>query len=265
MRGNTMRKSLSLVLVLLFTPFLANAQHAAGPTVVPAAGAMRPMMIAPAAQIAPVTGVASAHPNSRPVTGFHSVPSHRGTMRPVSSPKPPGKPQIVSSNPVFVGASVAENDLGVPGLGFDYVHYFATHPNAGRRHLAGGVVPFVGGGIYVPYPVYMEGEAPAESAADGSPVEAGQPAPADEAVARLADVAARPYANSRAPAEPDSEYVFVRRDGTVFFAVAFTFDSTDLRYITGDGFRKTAPLASLDLVATQQFNEQRGLSPRLPS
>jgi len=54
-------------------------------------------------------------------------------------------------------------------------------------------------------------------------------------------------------------------DGTVFFAVAFTFDSTDLRYVTRDGFRKTAPLASLDLAATQQFNEQRGLSPRLPS
>jgi hypothetical protein len=183
------------------------------------------------------------------------------------------KPQIVPSNPISVGAPVAENDLGVPGLGFDFVHYFATHPNAGRRHFVGGVVPFVGGSIYVPYPVYMEGGAPAESAVEGSPAEAEQPAPAEaeqpapaeEAAAGPADVAVPPYVNSRAPAEPDSEYVFVRRDGTVFFAVAFTFDSTDLRYITRDGFRKSAPLASLDLAATQQFNEQRGLSPRLPS
>jgi hypothetical protein len=166
---------------------------------------------------------------------------------------------------MFVGTPAAEDDLGVPGLGFDYVHYFATHPNAGRRHFAGGVVPFVGGAIYVPYPAYMEGGAPAESAAENSPAEAEQPGPAEEAAAGPADFAVRPYVNSGPPAEPDSEYVFVRRDGTVFFAVAFTFDSTDLRYITRDGFRKTAPLASLDLAATQQFNEQRGLSPRLPS
>ena len=205
-----MCKSLPLVLVLLFTSFLANAQHAAGPAVAPAAVAMRLMIMAPAAHMAP------AHPNSRPVTGVHAVPSHRGTMRPVSSPKPPVKPQIVPSNPIFVGAPVGENDLGVPGLGFDFVHYFATHLNAGRRHFVGGVVPFVGGGIYVPYPVYMEGGAPAESAVEGSPAEAEQPAPAEEAAAGPADVAVPPYVNSRAPAEPDSEYVFVRRDGTVF-------------------------------------------------
>jgi len=186
-------------------------------------------------------------------------------MRPGSSPKPRVQPQNVPSNSVFVGAPLAQSDLGVPGLGFDYVHYAATHPNAGRHHFEGGVVPFVGGGIYVPYPVYMEGGAPAESAAENSPGETEQPAPAEEAAARPGDVVVRSYVNSRAPAAPDSEYVFVRRDGTVFFAVAFTFDSANLRYITQDGFRKTAPLASLDLAATQQFNEQRGLSPRLPS
>jgi hypothetical protein len=186
-------------------------------------------------------------------------------MRSAFSPRPPVKSQNVPANPAFVGAPAAENDFGVPGLGFDYVHYAATHPNGGRRHSNGGIVPFVGGGIYVPYPVYMEGGAPAEPAVESSPAEAEQPAPAEVAAARPADVAVRSHANSSALAEPDSEYVFVRRDGTVFFAVAFTFDSATLRYITRDGFRKTAPLASLDLAATQQFNEQRGLSPRLPS
>ena len=126
-------------------------------------------------------------------------------------------------------------------------------------------MPFVGGGIYIPYPLYMEGEAPAEIAAESSPGEVEQEAPAEQAAARPADVADRSYAYSRASAEPDPEYVFVRRDGTVFFAVAFTFDSTNLRYVTRDGFRKTTPLTGLDLPATQQFNEQRGLSPRLPS
>jgi hypothetical protein len=111
----------------------------------------------------------------------------------------------------------------------------------------------------------MEGGAPAESAAGNSSAETAPPAPAEEAAARPGDVVVRSYADSHAPAAQDSEYVFVRRDGTVFFAVAFTFDSANLRYITRDGLRRSAPLASLDLAATQQFNEQRGLSPRLPS
>jgi len=106
-------------------------------------------------------------------------------------------------------------------------------------------VPFVGGGIYVPYPVYMEGGAPTEPAVESSPAETEQPV--QEAAANPVETPVRPYANSRAPAEPDSQYVFVRQDGTVFFAVAFTFDSANLRYITRDGFRKTAPWRALTL------------------
>jgi len=221
--------------------------------------------MAHAMRMAPAADVATAHLNSRPVTGVRSGSLPRGTMRPVSSPKPHVRPQNAPSNPVFAGAPLAQDDLGVPGLGFDYVHYAATHPNAGRHRFEGGIVPFVGGGMYVPYPVYMEGGAPAESAAENSAAETEQPAQAEETAARPGDVVVRSYADSRAPAEQDSEYVFVRRDGTVFFAIAFTFDSANLRYISPDGLRKSAPLVSLDLAATQQFNEQRGLSPRLPS
>jgi len=174
-----------------------------------------------------------------------------------------GKSQPVPSTTIFTSAPIAEDDLGVPGLGFDYAHYVAVHPNAGANLFGGGVVPFVGGGIYIPYPVYLDNGATAEPAAESTRAEVEQP---------VEDMAARPeaaplwsHAHSSAPMEADSEYVFVRRDGTVFFAVAFTFDSTDLRYVTQDGFRRSVPLASLDLAATQQFNEQRGLSPRLPS
>ena len=126
-------------------------------------------------------------------------------------------------------------------------------------------MPFVGGGIYVPYPVYMDNGTTAEPAAteENATTEAEQSA--ENAEARSEAAVVRSYSQSNASIEQDSEYVFVRRDGTVFFAVAFTFDSSDLRYITQEGFRKTVPLASLDLAATQQFNEQRGLSPRLPS
>ena len=192
-------------------------------------------------------------------------PAPRGTVHPTSSPKSVVKPQPVPSTLNLAGAPVAEDELGAPGLGFDYVHYAAVYPDALRHQFAGGIVPFVGGGIYIPYPVYMDNgtEAGPTAAEETAPTEAEQPT--EVAAARPEAVAVRSYAHLNAPVEQGAEYVFVRRDGTVFFAVAFTFDSSDLRYITQEGFRKTVPLANLDLVATQQFNEQRGLSPRLPS
>jgi hypothetical protein len=62
-----------------------------------------------------------------------------------------------------------------------------------------------------------------------------------------------------------SEYVFVRRDGGLLFAVAYSWDNGTLRYVTSDGVRKSVALESLDINATQQFNEQRGLSFRVPA
>jgi hypothetical protein len=263
-----MRQSLTLVLVIFFAPVLVHAQRAATQGIPPMA--VHPVAIAPAApasHLAPVGGVATVHATPRTITGVHttSSPSPRGTVHPASSPKPVVKPQPVPSTLNFAGAPVEEDDLGAPGLGFDYAHDAVVHPDARRHHFDGGLVPFVGGGIYVPYPVYMDNGTVAEppDAEEGAPAEADQPA--EVTAARPEALAVRSYAHSSAPIEQDSEYVFVRRDGTVFFAVAFTFDSADLRYITQEGFRKTVPLTSLDLAATQQFNEQRGLSPRLPS
>jgi len=55
------------------------------------------------------------------------------------------------------------------------------------------------------------------------------------------------------------EFVFVRRDGTVFFAVAYAWENGALRYVTPEGLRRIVARDALDLAATQQFNEQRGL------
>jgi hypothetical protein len=52
----------------------------------------------------------------------------------------------------------------------------------------------------------------------------------------------------------------VRRDGTLFFAVAYSWDNQTLRYITQEGLRRSVKREALDLAATEQFNEQRGLS-----
>ncbi len=62
-----------------------------------------------------------------------------------------------------------------------------------------------------------------------------------------------------------AEYVFVRRDGSLLFAVAYSWDNGTLRYVTRDGVRRSVTQDALDMDATQQFNEQRGLNFRLPA
>jgi len=68
---------------------------------------------------------------------------------------------------------------------------------------------------------------------------------------------------SAAPRQTE-EFVFVRgRHGV--FAVAYAWENGTLRYVTSEGLRRSVARETLDLNATQQFNEQRGLSFRLPA
>lgn len=161
------------------------------------------------------------------------------------------------------GSTFYEDETNVPGLGFDYVHFAAVHPNGvGARHRfvsGGSVVPFLGGGIYMPIPYYVEQpaeEAPAAEPADTSEELAEADAPRGNTIVR----------RSAAPLpETSSEYVFVRKDGTMFFAVAYSWNAGSLQYVTKEGLRRSVPLSTLDLDATQQFNEQRGITVRLPA
>ncbi len=68
-----------------------------------------------------------------------------------------------------------------------------------------------------------------------------------------------------APQRDVEEYVFVRRDGGLVFAVAYSWDNGTLRYVTPEGLRRSIGRDALDLNATQQFNEQRGLNFRAPA
>ena len=61
------------------------------------------------------------------------------------------------------------------------------------------------------------------------------------------------------------EYVFVKRDGTLIFAVAYSWINDRLQYVTREGIRRTIPRNTLDLDATQQFNDQRGVPIQLPA
>jgi hypothetical protein len=130
--------------------------------------------------------------------------------------------------------------------------------------------PFFGGdGYYVPTGPDMGGD----TQGDGQGVEDAEdqgPGPDDRTYDR-ADRAARMGSMGRPPMEqpgpqPDvPEYVFVRRDGTVFFAVAYSWEQGSLRYISSEGMRRSVSRDTLDLKATQQFNEQRGMTFRSPA
>lgn len=162
----------------------------------------------------------------------------------------------------------------VPGLGFDYVHLAAVHPQG--NHFRGrnrGIVyayfPFYGGGYYEPLSTDLVDEAPAY---DAQQPQYAEPEPPQSASRLRPGDYPQNYApqNSAQQPQPPSqrdsdEYVFVRRDGTVFFAVAYAWENGTLRYVTDEGVRHSLAGDKLDLDATLQFNEQRGLNFRSPA
>jgi len=193
--------------------------------------------------------------------------------------------QINSSSDVAALSQFATTDFattdfattnfeGVPGLGFDFPHLAAI---SGGRHEGGrfgfGASPFGFGGFLFGAPVIVE-----EVGAGGpqaGPVEEENVARDDaetDYVRRPRSVSPRDYvaqnpgsvASSTLEEDP-AEYVFVRRDGGLVFAVAYSWENGTLRYVTRDGMRRSMARDAIDLTATQQFNEQRGLNFRSPA
>jgi len=115
----------------------------------------------------------------------------------------------------------------------------------------------------MPVPMYAD-QAPAGPQAEDS--EAGnQPPPSEQNSARDDDRNFRERMRSEPLPPEQPEYVFVRQDGSLIFAVAYSLINDRLQYVTAEGLRRTIPLNTLDFAATQQFNEQRGVSIRLPA
>lgn len=163
---------------------------------------------------------------------------------------------------------------GVPGLGFDEVHLAAVCGPGGIGGRGFGnqfpFFPFFNGGFFLP-----DSSTPSEAAANED--QSGEQAYDQGYQAGSADASERSR-RVRAPQAPEPAaedanamprenegYVFVRRDGTVFFAVAYTWENGTLRYVTSEGMRRSVAREALDLNATQQFNEQRGLNFRSPA
>jgi hypothetical protein len=167
---------------------------------------------------------------------------------------------------IFFGHSCFSGfGCGFPGNGFGYGNFFGGYPGWGNRFRTTGVIiPFGGdGGFYIPVPYYMppapEEEAPPnENAAEQPDNTANQQVAAEQPTAPTAAPSFYP------PSEPLYEYVFVKRDGTKIFAVAYSLTQDKLQYVTREGLRRSLPLNALDFDATQKSNEERGNTVTLP-
>jgi hypothetical protein len=169
-------------------------------------------------------------------------------------------------------AESSGDDGGVPGLGFDYAHLAATRPNPfhGHRERGNGAVlfPFFdGGGYFLPTGTDVVADGGEGPLVDDSQVADEEGGPVERPGPRTRSVDRMPVVDYGPPApQPDvPEYVFVRRDGTVFFAVAYSWEQGSLKYVSAEGLRRTVAREKLDLDATQQFNEQRGMVFRAPA
>ena len=213
-------------------PHLATAQAISGTRAVVRDGAVRPRKAAPA--------VRSARP-------------------PFTTPRRIDDEDI----------SLRSNCSSAPGLGFDAVHQAATCGSGVIGLRRGGLqppffFPFFDGGFIVPSsPVAVEEVSGAETA---QPEVTVADATETRQRYRAPQPATAPTAETGSSEPTDNEqFIFVRRDGTVFFAVAYAWEKGTLRYITSQGLRHTVTQDALDLDATRQFNEQRGLNFRLPA
>jgi hypothetical protein len=251
-----MRRIWMVASFALILPVVASAQHRGGMGV--GMG-----MSAPVAAVAPhgVSGgaphvVARVSAGTRPATTVVHRTRTAGT---------PSRNITVASGaanlPVFSTA------MNVPGLGFDYPHLAAVSPHQGQGRFGFRQnTPFGFGGFLLSSPgIIVENPQVVEEAQQGAPDDngvgpVGVDGPRDSQYAYVPRVAPAPE-----PPADASEYVFVRRDGGLLFAVAYSWDNGTLRYVTRDGVRKTVTQDSLDMDATQQFNEQRGLSFRIPA
>ena len=270
-----MRRSLIAFVSLILFPAISLGQARGG-------GMAHGSFAAPAAHFAaraaaPSVGMRSA------VFGTSHVPAGSHWVRTPSGGLALRVPRRSASSPIRSGGLNRAFSQDVPGLGFDFPHFAAVHPDRGRgfhdrnrflhQRFVGAFFPFFGGASF--WPLFPE-DVEEEPASDYQQPEAAEPpypayplhthgAAREGRGTETAPPSAPPPAARPEPETPTDEYVFVRRDGTVFFAVAYMWENGNLRYVTTEGVRRSVAGTSLDLDATQQFNEQRGLTFHSPA
>jgi hypothetical protein len=258
-----MRK-LQVVVPLVFGLAVSASaqQHFAAPAAAPVVMA-HPVAAAPvgAVHAAPAHAVPSGHPVAHaPVAGVRSATTTR--KKPVSA----SISQSHASNLALgTGVNAAH---GVP-LPSKCNHF--SYPLQGLNGCGSGngvVLPFFGGAMYIPIPYYADAGAPEQPGPEGQEQASNQQPEngAEQQSAEQEPAAAVPY---RAPAntinESLAQFVFVQRDGTKFYAVAYSFLNDRLQYVTKEGIRHSVAVDSLDFDATQKTNEQLGNTINLPN
>ncbi len=206
-------------------------------------------------------------------------------VRAVAVPAQPSASTAESSTTVVLPAvstvgtggsvrSLLLGDFPVPGLGFDYPHLAAVTRNLEVRAL---VDPVTRQQLALAREIRRETPVlpvfvPLTPAVVVPPVVVvvqqlvGEQPPAQPVVER---VAAAPQPEAAAPPVPPppvpelDQIVFLRRDGTLILAVAFSLRGDRIVYITPEGIRRSLPLSELDLEASEQMNEERGTSLQL--
>lgn len=258
-----MRRYLISLASLVALPALLQAQGRGG------MGMARSFSAAPHAAMRSAPAPSHAFSGTRSLSGGQFVRSHSGALV-------YHRPPVAGGSSFRSSGSRRQLSQDVPGLGFDYPHLAAVGGSRGRGRSRGrdfgrrslfAYFPFYGGGYDFPLFDYDDSSAgdqyPDSVEPDYYPPGPPPPRPADSELAYGPPPQAP--AAEPTPARPADEYVFVRRDGTLFFAVAYAWENGTLRYITGEGVRQSIAGTAIDLDATLQFNEQRGLNFRLPA
>ncbi len=212
--------------------------------------------------------------SSTTTTRMVRVPQFQTTFSPA------GDGIVVLSGPTFVPLNAfAIGTFGTfpaPGLGFDFAHLAAINRNfkvsdisvlTSLQRLAlvqslAPIAPFAVPFFSTPAPVIVMQQPPVVLVQQPAVQEAAYETPGR---ARYAEP--KENVEPARPPEPPrevGEFVLVRRDGRLVFAVAFTTQGDLLTYISREGIRRSMPLAELDIEATRRMNEERGTTLQLP-
>lgn len=254
-----------LLLVALSFPLSAQ-QHVAVPVSAVPPVVVHAAPVGATGRVAPAHPSTSAHPVHRVAASSNVKPAvPRSKTTAATRPLPP-PPLGGAVNPL---GGFVNSVTGATG----FCNRRGSYPLQGLNACApttGVVLPFFGGAIYVPMPYYIDSSAPQEQAGDQQEEAGNQPTDGNPGFAEQGQEppAGMPAVSRTSPSGIDqalAQFVFVQRDGTKLYAVAYSFLNDKLHYVTKDGARRSVTLDSLDFDATQKSNEDLGNTINLPS
>ncbi|NDQ56938.1 MAG: hypothetical protein GZ088_07685 [Acidipila sp.] len=266
---------LIFVLSTVFNVSVAIAQSR-GPAAPPLAVESRSVAVHPAARpvaVQPVFGQGGSSAHRMPSTQNAAFSTSTGSRAPRV---------IVLSQGFASGFDDGFSGFSVPGQGFDFAHLAAINSGAGVRALIDPVTqhqlallrdirrespPAIG---FLPnfFPgIYPSFEQSAAEASQPTIIVVPQAAPVADQYpdrGRAPSVETPVVAQPVEPSHDAVDFVLVRRDGGLLFAVAFTQGGGRITYITRDGVRRGLVIADLDIAATVSMNEERGTPLQFP-